>query len=490
MRAALAFLSLASILWATDARADDGAPAPAPVAPSAPPEHPQTLPMDPSLPEGEKRPPQDYEGRPYRSSVGEDALWVPRVLLFPMRAVTDYVVRAPIGALAREIDRGGFVDRLKNVFTFGPHHSVGLIPTAFYEFGFRPSVGVYHFYDDFLATDNRLRAHFATGGEKYFTARLADRIPLWVGVDDAGAHEVRAQLQLEIDGLVRADYRFYGIGWDTRRANDSLFEERSVGGGARVRVEPRAGSFVESWALYRRHRFSDTECAQYPRDCTVRPISLAVFQGRYSLPPGFDGYQTFKVGGHGVFDSRRPRPEPGSGVVADARVELASDLTARSEWAQIGGTLGGYLDLTGTRRVLGLLVDARMIEPFEDDVVIPFSELIGAIRSDRAPDSDFFRGFAPGRLLGESSVVATLEYSWPIWSFLDATVQAQVGNVFGREFQDFEFERLRFAFVGGIRAPQDRDHAMNLLLGFGTRPFVEGGAPDGIRFLIGGTTGF
>jgi hypothetical protein len=461
--------------------------------PMSPPEHPEVLPAGPEVPSGDKRDPQNYDNRPDTTTTGEDALWVPRVLFAPLYFVTDIVVRRPLGALVMAVERGDVISKVTDFFAFGPNHGVGIVPTAFYDFGFRPSIGLYYFYDDLFAPHNNLRATISTGGEKYLKARIVDRIPLHVEKDADGVEVVRTYAQVEVDGLARADYLYYGVGWNTPESNESTYEQRTVGGGARVHVEPVKGSFVESWFLARGHLFSDGECEPERIEgrvrCADRPLLGAVDEGLYPRPDGFDGFTTLKVGARGVLDTRRARPAPGSGIGAEARVELATDVDTPGSWIQAGASLGGFIDLTGARRVLGLTLDARMIQPF-DDYRVPFTELIGTLRTDGVPDDDLIRGFTPGRLLGESSVVATLEYSWPIWSFVDATMQAQVGNVFARNFEDFDFERLRFSFVGGFRSPNHRDHALNLLVGFGTAPFVLGGEPDSLRFLIGGTTGF
>lgn len=483
---ARAFAALAALLVAGSARAEEPTP-------TSPPEHPSVLPAGAPLPEGKKRAPQDYDGRPDTTTTGEDALWVPRVLFAPLYFVTDIVIRRPLGALVVAVEQADVISKVTDFFAFGPNHSVGIVPTAFYDFGFRPSAGIYYFYDDLFARHNDLRATVATGGERYLKARIVDRIPIHVTKDRDGVEAVPTYAQIEVDGLARADYLHYGVGWSAPHSNESTFEQRSVGGGARVHVEPVKGSFVESWLLARGHLFSDGECAPERRGgrshCEDLPLLTGVETGLFERPAGFDGYATLKVGARGVIDTRRPRPLPGSGFGVDGRVELATDVMTPGSWLQAGGSIGGWIDLTGARRVLGLTLDARVIEPF-GDYRVPFTELIGAGRTDSVPEDDLIRGFAPGRLLGESSVVATLEYSWPIWSFIDATMQAQVGNVFARNFEDFDFERLRFSFVGGFRSPNHRDHALNLLVGFGTSPFVMGGEPDTLRFLIGGTTGF
>ena len=101
------------------------------------------------------------------------------------------------------------------------------------------------------------------------------------------------------------------------------------------------------------------------------------------------------------------------------------------------------------------------------------------------------RGFKPNRLLGSSAIAATLEYRWPVWAFIDGTLQASVGNAFaGSHLDDFAPELLRFSFVGGISSPERRNRVLNLLVGFGTDTFADGGKPSSFRFGFGGTTDF
>jgi hypothetical protein len=200
-----------------------------------------------------------------------------------------------------------------------------------------------------------------------------------------------------------------------------------------------------------------------------------------------------KTGLEAVLDSRDERPAPGSGVAFDARGELVTDVDdpQLGAWINWGATLAGFIDLTGTQRVLSLTIAARFQEKLTGDTQVPFTELIGAAPVDNVPADELIRGFRPGRLLGSSAAVATVEYHWPIWAFIDATLQASVGNVFDEShLEDFDPELLRFSFVGGVRSPNHRDHSFNLLAGFGTDPFIDGGKPSSFRFLFGGTTGF
>lgn len=160
-------------------------------------------------------------------------------------------------------------------------------------------------------------------------------------------------------------------------------------------------------------------------------------------------------------------------------------------WINYGAAVAGFVDLTGQQRVLGLTIAARFQDALTDGTTVPFTELVGAKHIEDVPDLDLMRGFQPGRLLGSSAVAATLEYRWPIWAFIDGTLQAAVGNTFDEpHLEDFELEKLRFSFVGGLRSPNHRDHSFNFLIGFGTNTFEQGGGASAFRLLFGGTTGF
>ena len=172
------------------------------------------------------------------------------------------------------------------------------------------------------------------------------------------------------------------------------------------------------------------------------------------------------------------------------RAGLRVSALSFGSWITYGASVGGFVDLTGTRRVLGLVLDARFLDALNDRFQVPFTELIGQKRVDYIPEDDLIRGFRPGRLLGTSSLVASLNYEWPIWAFIDGTMQAAVGNVFGDRLEDFAMERTRFSFVGGLTSPNQRDHQFNFMVGFGTKTFEQGAAPDSLRFVVGGTTGF
>jgi len=476
-----------------DARAPDSYGGPAPSA------HPFELPPREGLAPGEKAELGDYDGRPNVTSVGEDALWIPRVLFFPLYLVTEYLVRAPLGGLTVAVEKSDLITKIQDLLTFGPNHNIGIIPTGFVDFGFRPSVGLYFFWDDFIADGNDLRASAGFGGVKYVKFSVADRIPISTPI---GTERARSYFQIEADFLTRQDLTFFGIGPDTTRDDEAGYGNTTYGGGGRVHIEPWRGTFFEGWVTGRTTRTFEGECdgagdvaedLTITRVCDPPTLRRRILDGA-PIPVSYGRpYSTVKSGLRVVLDSRPTRPAPGHGVAIDVSAEHAIDVDEPNlgSWVTWGGALAGFVDLTETQRVLSLSLAVKFQDPIQDDYDVPFTELIGVKHNEDIPDGELMKGFRPGRLVGNSSVALTLGYHWPIWAFLDGTMEAAVGNVFAdAHLSDFELDKLRFSFVGGVRTPNHRDHSFNFLLGVGTDTFESGAAPNSLRFLFGGTTGF
>ncbi len=462
--------------------------------PAPPPRDGELDPLEEPLEPGQKRARRDYDGRDDVADAGEVALWIPRVLFFPFYVVTEYFIRAPLGALLVAAERYDIIADLLAPST------IGVIPTAFIDFGFRPSAGAYFFWNNFLAEGNDFRAHLSFGGIQFWKGGLADRIPF---VPPIGIERSKSYFQMEANFLTRGDLLFWGVGPDTKDEGQATYGIFTVGGGGRFHVEPWRGRIFEAWLTARYTSTDEGACRgqqsivtedYVARLCNPPTIRRQILDGVYPLPPHYGRpYATLKNGVRVVLDSREPRPAPGTGAAVDVSVEQVSefDQPKTGGWLNWGGVAAGFVDLTGTQRVLSLTLGARFQDRLREETVIPFTELVGAKHIEDVPDLDLMRGFQPGRLLGSSAVVATLEYRWPIWAFIDGTLQAAVGNAFSRpHLEDFDPELLRFSFVGGVRSPNHRDHSFNFLVGFGTNTFREGFQASAFRLVIGGTTGF
>jgi outer membrane protein assembly factor BamA len=191
-----------------------------------------------------------------------------------------------------------------------------------------------------------------------------------------------------------------------------------------------------------------------------------------SAVPGFhEGTQFIRqhIGGH--IDSRPS--ELNSGNFLDINVDYTKGIAGdRSSYIRVYGRAGTAFELW-KHRALYLSVSASDEANF-DGAYIPFSELtvLGG------PDN--LRGFRVGRFRDKSMILATLEYRWPVWVWLDGAVFVDYGGVYGPLFEGVNLHTLRpdigFSFIA---------HAGNNVLvriqfayGFGYR--------GGFRFVLNG----
>jgi len=426
---------------------------------------------EPALRE-KKREVPDYDGRGSpQPEPGEGWLWVPRVVLFPLYVVSEFVIRRPLGWVTVYAERHNWPTYLHDLFTFGPDRQAGLIPTALIDFGFRPSVGVYFFWDDAFARHNQIRVHAATGGLGWLRLSATERVE----VGDDSYIGVRGSFSR------RPDWLFYGFGPRSDEDDGGRFEAQSLEGAVYVDQRGWRTSRFRAYAGVRTVVFEDKTCCDDPS------LGEQARGGAYGFPPGyFTGYRIAHHGMIAELDSREPAPKAGSGV----RLVLGAEQAARidgaqpAEWIRYGGSLGGYWDVTGHNRVLGLTLSARYIDPIRSNAEIPFTEQV------RLGGDYQLRGFLEGRLLGRSAITGRLDYQWPIWPFLDGVIAAETGNVFGEHLAGFEPGAMRLSFTIGIRDSGSRDHPFEVLIGGGTEPIDEGARFESFRFVFGATNAF
>jgi len=461
--------------------------APALAAPPQPKPQP-----DPPIPSRDKRPVPDYDGRGDEPTTpGDVLLWVPRLALSPLYLVSEYVVRRPLGWVVSTAEKHDIPQKLVDLFTFGPDDNIGIVPTGLIDFGFRPSVGVYFFWNDFLARQNKLRARAATGGADWWLFNVADRL-------EVAPHQ---ELSLRAEYSIRPDWVFHGLGPESW-ARAARFKKRELETGVLYDAELWRSSAVSSFVGVRNVSF-DASVGAFDDPTVAEEIA----RGRYAAPPGLDdGYTVFVQGLTLELDTRERRapdalPDgsdyvspPGTGLKLQLRGEHAAGLRdaprfgarepARQHWLRWGGTLGGFVDLTGQQRVLGLSLVADFADPLAEGSTIPFTELasLGGPRP--------LRGFLEGRLLGRSDAVAQLDYQYPIWVWLDGAAHYAVGNVFGEHLEGLEPELLRQSFGMGFRSIGNRDHSFELLVAFGTKTFASGAGIEHVRLVVGATGGF
>ncbi|MBS2012824.1 MAG: BamA/TamA family outer membrane protein [Deltaproteobacteria bacterium] len=449
----------------------DGASPAASAAEATPPSGaPATIPPPPPNGESPKRAVPDYDGRgDDPTTAGDVALWVPRIVFSPLYVVSEYVIRRPLEWLITTAERKKWPSAIVNLFFFGEDKKAGVVPTVFLDLGFRASVGFYAFWDDLLGKGNHLRLHFSTFGVDWVQAAVADKIP----VGD------KAFLDLRVEGVHRPDQLFHGLG------PRSLQENRLRYGLDKVQVRPvfeamywrNSRITIDGGVRYMNFR-SDT-C------CDDQPLSQAIAAGTFSPPPGYvDGYTAAFQRAELTIDTREDRPASQTGFRMELEVEQGSNVRkSASNWIRYGGSIGGYLDIKNNRTV-SLAVTTLFVDPLAAGGEIPFTEQIVL------GGSGLMRGYLYGRLTDRSAAVATLKYRWPIWVYLDGTIQAAFGNVFGPQLQGFEPKLLRFTSNIGIETAGQADHTFEVLLGLGTETFEDNLRVNSVRFLFGTNRGF
>lgn len=438
--------------------------------PNAAPTVPVTIPPPPKDGESPKRALPDYDGRGGDpTTAGDVALWVPRIIFSPLYLVSEYVLRRPLEWLISTAERKKWPSAIINLFFFGDEKKAGVVPTVFLDLGFRASVGVYAFWDDLLGKGNHLRFHFSTFGVDWIQAAVADKIP--VGE--------KAFLDLRFEGVHRPDQIYHGLG------PRSLHENRLRYGLDKLQIRPVfeaiywKSSRITIDGGVRYMNFRDDQCCDNPS------LTQAIVNGAFSPPPAYlEGYTAAFQRAELTVDTRDDRPASQSGFRMELEVEQGSNVRkSASNWVRYGGSVGGYLDIKNNRTV-SLAVTTLFVDPITAGGEIPFTEqiILGG--------SGLMRGYLYGRLTDRSAAVATLKYRWPIWVYLDGTIQASFGNVFGPHLQGFDAKLLRFTSNIGIETAGQADHTFEVLFGIGTETFEDNLRVNSVRFLFGTNRGF
>jgi hypothetical protein len=454
MRCVPAALFAVSCCFARPASADPADPAPA-TAPA--PSPPRSLP--------------DYSGRgPDPTTARDVLLWIPRVLLSPLYLVTEYVLRLPLSIAVPAAEAADWPRKIYDFFTFGPEHKAGFAPVGLVEFNFNPSVGIYTFWDDAGFKGDDLRAHVEVWPDDWLYGSFTQRI----------LFADQRTLQLRVSGLTRPDKVFYGTGPRSLQADQSRYAIQKIDAGA-----------AYEWRFWRSSRI---ETAIGVRDVSTKDghfrddptLTQEAAMGAFPIPYGFGRRYTAEYNEVlASIDSRAiaSRPDPG------ARLELAAQqgndmrISPEAGWIRYSATAGGYVDLNGHGRILGLTASMLFADPLGSGPV-PFTELV-YLGGDHA-----MAGYYEGRLRDRSAAAATATYSWPIGAWIDGDIQLEVGNVFGAHLEGFDARLLRFSGALGFTLAASKnnpfqDAPVQLLLGVGSETFEQGGHIDSLRAMVG-----
>jgi hypothetical protein len=393
-----------------------------------------------------KRPIPEYDGRAEGTTAGDVALWAPRVLLAPAWVAHWFGVRAPIRALILIVDRPAAAET-------GPRwpgsERTSFRPLLEVDYGFAPRFGFATSFDR-GGTPLRLHAEAGTAGFAMGAAQTVD--------------VARGRAFLEAHGFVdrRDDAIFHGLGPRSRPED-------------RRRIGVEKGEAAVAAVMAPTPHF-DLVTAIGVRGGTVRGGG-----------PEFEDWllfvQRIRVG----LDSRRPivepvlRPTPRwtDGVRVELEAEHASMAPRAGSWITWGARAFATIDVTGERRILELGATMRFLSPLRtggDDV--PLLERV-ALGGDGP-----LRGHLAGRLYGDSALVATARWRWPIWVWLDGFLEAEAGNVYGRALEGLRPGSLRLSTMTGIRNHGLSPYRFEIAVGGATEPIDEGARPSSLRLLV------
>ena len=432
-------------------------------------------------PSSAKRPVPDYDGRgESKPTPADNLLWIPRSILAPVYWTGELVLHRPLGELVTEVERHRVPAKLMYLAKNRPAGIPGLFPTTLVEFRFRPSVGLYFFWDHFPVRIGRFRIHAAFGGRGWYRVKVKQRF----FVRPARQEEVppwdRSQITLQFTYRQQPDHMFFGLG---TLAGDTVTRvaRRRIGGGVSAEIFVGHLDRMEIGVELEDNTFGPG----YRRKDSAEPSIDEVFDVTdEEQVPGFEGYLLGQLSAGLRLDTRRASPPVGSGVQLDVQGDLGGDVRGAERWfVRWGGQVGVFLDPGGHNRVFHISQDVWLVHPLQG--AVPFAEQI------TLGGSGLMRGFPRGRYHGLSAWVTTLEYVYPIWIFLDGFVFAEVGNVFGLNFEGFGFERMSLSLGMGIRTKAIRDITFDLLIGLGSSRFDDPPfRADQVRLTVGLNKGF
>jgi hypothetical protein len=377
-------------------------------------------------------------------------------VLSPLYVANEYVLRRPLGAIVTRAERDRWSESASRTFTFGRGNLIA--PTARFDHGRLPSVGIYFARDDAFATGNLLALHVATWGPRSLTASLSDHYAL----DRSNGLLVRAAFRRAEDHL------FVGVGPDVTADTRSRYGLERIEGSVGYRRQLATDSLLDAEAGVRRTRFVEGDCCDDPS------LDVRIADREVMPPPGYRETYTAAYAHIDLsLDSRRPPPHAGSGVYGHAHAMPSVDVRAGRSWIRYGGVLGGAVDLTGRRRTLS----SQIALDFVDGADVPFTEYAEL-------DGDLLPGFVTGWITGRSAAAAQLAYTWPVWPGVDARTRVSVGNAFGDHLDGLAPRKLRLSGDVGITAGR-RGRGLEILFGVGTETFEQGSDVTSVRVMLG-----
>ncbi len=420
---------------------------------------------------------ESYDGLAHGPTWRDDLLALPRILLAPLR-LTFKALAVPVHHLLDWDEINRIHEKIFAALTTRDG-LIGVRPAFQYSISFAPVIGLRFFDQKLLGRGTDFEATAMTGGVQIFYGELMAR-PM----------PPSRAIEVTVRGAYnkRDDQVFTGIGYtsenhQTIQTTPSRYAIDAVDAGGRLTWIARPGLFLDVDTMFGVRRFGNGReiAGERPiaevyclRDLTGQCILGVV--DPVQVPGFYQGTQFFRAGATVRVDSRDNWYRPSSGALLEAGFDWSHGLgDDQSHYVRLHAATSAVLDLWQRSRTLVVRIEANDLEPL-GYYPVPFSELIVL----GGPDT--FRGFRPGRFRNFSSLFTGIEYRWPIWMWMDATVFGEYGGVFGRGFEGFSFERMAPDLGAGVRLRSSDT--------FFARAQVAYGFGDGWQAFFSVNTGF
>lgn len=432
---------------------------------------PPPPPRDETVPEGKWE--ENYDGRRKKNRAEDALIWVPRAPLYPAHLVLNYGVRWPIVTAVTKAEEVRLFHRVEDLFTFADGDA-GVFPIGFFDKGRDLWGGAHFFYKNLGQEGHTLRATAGAGTSSWLLASVTDS---W-SVFDGETGRIRFNATYSRDPT----FAFTGLGPETSIRDQVFFAEEKLSGSVSLDVAYGELDRFEASISYKRARLD--ERARSP------DLDASSFAPSFTSTTGFDEwYDLATLDLRWEIDTRSSERQftPGSGV----RWENWGSYNIGSadehlSYFRYGTRPGVLFDITTENHVLSLSASIEALSKTSGGGP-PLSETIAL------GGADLMKAFLPGRFRGQSALVYSAAYSWPVLAYADALLFADLGSAYLGFFDDFSHDKMVVDWGTGLRTSFSRDMRVELLMAWGSNRvalFDEGFTVDNFRFIAGIGRGF
>ena len=413
------------------------------------------VPEPPTLTAEERQDPASYRGRTNDANAGDALAWIPRALFSPLYVVTEYGIRVPTWTVLAWADRHHVFPILDNILN--PTPDISWHPIVAFDLGVFVALGAGLEVRNFLTRSNTVNL---TGEGGWPGAWLFDAKDTW----KVGA----VQFGLRGAAFSRDDRKFYGFGPNSGDVA-TYFSQRRFEGFVFAGVDVQNHLSVKLSQGFRADRIGPA-----PED------SIENFFDPKTIP-GFGQTNLAMAMADLRLDSRRS-PDHSGGARLLTNLTYARDVDdSERRFVSTEVDAEAAVEVSRPDRVLALRGYLMDTFPLGTEPVPLLEQAMLGWKNHL--------GFTWGRFRDESAVMLELRYHYPVAYFIDMQWITSVGNVFARDFSDFDVKALTTSMGVGLRTRRTGRRPLQLIFALGTTRFDEPFAIQSVRFCLMSTEG-